>query len=85
MRFEIKDVGPAKIPKKEIIHQEVSVGRIQEKAGDVEERGSDNGNMGFMEDVSSSSEADQVEEGQIKVEGGLREDDNLIKDNEVVI
>ena len=55
MKFEIEDVGPAKIQKKEIIHQEVSVDRIQEKVGDVEEGGSDDGNMGFMEDVDSSS------------------------------
>ena len=43
---------------------------------DVEDRGSDNGNMGFMEDVSSSSDAGQEEEGQMKEEGGLREDVN---------
>ena len=73
MKFEIDDVGPAKIQKKEIIHQEVSVGWIQEKAGDVEERGSDDGNMGFMEDVSSSSEADEEVKGQMNEEAVLRE------------
>ena len=76
MKFEIEDVGLAKIQKKEIIHQELSFGWIQEKAGDVEEGGSDDGNMGFMEDVSSSSEAGEEEEGQMKEEADLREDVN---------